>query len=64
MVVYANGFRIALNDEQTEAVLHLTQNAPAYSDTGDMIVTDECVGAFVLPAPVAKGRPVCSAAVE
>ena len=54
MVVYANGFRIALNDEQTEAVLHLTQNAPAYSDTGDMTVTDECVGAFVLPAPVAK----------
>ena len=54
MVVYANGFRIALNDDRTEAVLHLTQNAPAYSDTGDMIVTDECVGAFVLPAPVAK----------
>ena len=54
MVVYANGFRIALNDEQTEAVLHLTQNAPDYSDNGDMTVTDECVGAFVLPAPVAK----------
>ena len=39
MVVYANGFRIALNDDRTEAVLHLTQNAPAYSDTGDMIVS-------------------------
>ena len=54
MVVYANGFRIALNSEQTEAVLHLTQNAPSYSDNGDMIVKDECVGAFVMPVPVAK----------
>ena len=54
MVVYANGFRIALNNERTEAVLHLTQNAPAYSEDSTMIVKDECVGAFVMPAPVAK----------
>ncbi len=54
MVVYANGFRIALNNERTEAVLHLTQNAPTYSEDGKMIVKDECVGAFVMPAPVAK----------
>lgn len=54
MNAYANGFRIALNEDQTEVVLHLIQNVPAYSENGDMIVKDECVGAFIMPAPVAK----------
>lgn len=54
MNAYANGFRIALNEDQTEVVLHLIQNVPAYSENGDMIVKDEYVGAFIMPAPVAK----------
>ena len=29
MNAYANGFRIALNEDQTEVVLHLIQNVPA-----------------------------------
>lgn len=54
MNIYTNGFRIALNGEKTEVVLHLMQNVPAYSDDGDMVVKDECVGAYIMPAPVAK----------
>lgn len=54
MNVYANGFRISLNGDRTEVVLHLIQNAPEYSENGDMTVKDEYVGAYIMPAPVAK----------
>ena len=54
MNAYVNGFRIALNADQTEVVLHLMQNVPAYSESGDMIVKDEYVGGFIMPAPVAR----------
>ena len=54
MNIYTNGFRIATNGEQTEVVLHLTQNVPVYSSNDDMVVNDECVGAYIMPAPVAK----------
>ena len=54
MNLFVNGFRVAVNKEHSEVILHFLQNAPDFQSDGSISNKEECIGEYIMSEAAAK----------